>query len=247
MLKSLGLKENEVRLYQAVVKAGDVTPSALAKLVGIKRTTAYSLVRGLSEKGLLVEDATRRPRKIRGASADEVRSLISDEVELLKIRERALVNLADELSRLAAESFYPVPHIRFIEEHRLDKFLYHEMPAWFESMLKVEPTFWGFQDQTFVEHYRKWIDWQWRHAPKTIDLKLLSNQSPVERSLSGKYPRRHIKFWGKTGNFASSTWVMGEYVVIVNTRQRPFYLVEIQSESLAHDLREIFKNLWSMV
>jgi hypothetical protein len=45
--------------------------------------------------------------------------------------------------------------------------------------------------------------------------------------------------------FASTMWVMGDYVVTLATRIRPHSLVEIHDRMLAQNMRGIFKSLWN--
>lgn len=249
MQGTLGLSAHEVAVYKAVLGAGAIEPAALAKAAGVKRTTAYSLARGLAEKGLLVEDATRRPRVFTPATPDQVLALVEGDKKRLVEREQSFKNLANELSKISAGKSYPVPSVRFIEEGKLPDFFKQQTPTWDKSIIESgELTWWGFQDHTFVEHYSDWISWYWEQAPEGIDLKLLSNHAEAEVKFGPKYaPRRLIKFWGEAANFLSTTWAIGNYVVMINTRARPFYLVEIHDARMAHDQREVFKNLWPLV
>ncbi|OGZ07449.1 MAG: hypothetical protein A3D65_06450 [Candidatus Lloydbacteria bacterium RIFCSPHIGHO2_02_FULL_50_13] len=247
LLSSLGISGNDAKLYKAAIKARKATPAVLAKMIGIKRTTAYHMARTLVEKGLLREDTTKRPRIFLPATSEDIQEVIDKEHKQLGLREKSLKELSAELSRVTAEESYQVPQIRFVEEEKLKQFLYKETPKWHESLLKIDATWWGFQDHTFINHYSKITDWYWKRARVPLSVKLLSNQSAAERKMAGKYPRRTIKFWNKANNFASTTWVVGDYVVMVNTQRHPFYLVEIHDATMAHDLREVFKNLWSLI
>jgi predicted transcriptional regulator len=247
LLSALGLGDKEIKLYTAVVKAKELAPAELAKAIGIKRTTAYSMARNLVEKGLLLEDATRRPRVFTPASPDDLQTEIQAEKKRSEHKQELLTKLAEEVSQVQAETIYPVPRIRFVGEDKLEAFLHQAMPEWDKSMLETDPTWWGFQDHTYIDYFMPYLDWYWKQAPEGIDLKLLTNRSSTEAALSGKHERRHVKFWGEATNFTSTTWVVGDYVVMVNTRQKPFYLVEIHDKLMAHDQREVFRNLWEMV
>ncbi|HEY4517028.1 MAG TPA: helix-turn-helix domain-containing protein [Candidatus Paceibacterota bacterium] len=247
LLVALGLHAREAKVYRAVVKAGEIAPAPLAKATGIKRTSAYAIARGLVEKGLLVEDSTKRPRMFLPASPKEIEHIVSEERKRLDTREKLFKQLASDLSQAQSEKTYPVPQIRFVEEDKIERFLYSETPKWIETILNADGTWWGSQDHTFVEHYRKWIDWQWKQEPDLQSVKLLTNKSVPELRIKGRYPKRSVKFWNKAANFVSTTWIAGEYLIMVNTRQRPFYLVEIHDATLANDQREVFKNLWPLV
>lgn len=248
-LEALDLNGSELAVYKAVLAAGAIAPAALAKTAGVKRTTAYSVARSLVEKGLLTEDATRRPRVFTPATPEQVIAIIDADKKRAAAREESLRHLANELSKISAEKSYPVPTIRFIEEGRIREFLYQQDSIWDQSILESGEGEWlGFQDHTFVEHYGAWIREYWKGAPKHIEVKLLSNRAPAELAFAeDKLERRTIKFWGEAANFLSTTWVCGDYLVMVNTRTKPFYLVEVHDARMAHDQREIFKNLWPLV
>jgi hypothetical protein len=79
-------------------------------------------------------------------------------------------------------------------------------------------------------------------------VKLLSNESNVEKKMAvKKLNQREIRFWKKDADFTASLWVIGEYIVMIYTRERPFYLIEIHNSVLAHNTREVFKNLWKEI
>ncbi len=246
-LATLGMTGNEAKIYKVAIRARMATPAVLAKMTGIKRTTAYHIARVLAEKGLLVEDATKRPRTFSPASPKDIAFLVEREQKSFLARKQTLGALADELSRVAAQDTYPVPRIRFVEEEKLERFLYAETPKWYKSMLAVDATWWGFQDHAFLEQFGKITEWYWKRAKEPIAVKLLSNESAAEKRFAGKYPHRTIKFWKSAKNFVTTKWVVGHYVVVVNTRRHPFYLVEIHDTTFANDEREVFKNLWPLV
>ena len=247
LLESLGLSTSEIKLYKVVLSKQEIAPAELAKVTGIKRTTSYSIARGLVEKGLLVEDGTKRPRTFLPTRSEDIVRVIEDEKKKLLEKETLLQQLIAEVEKKEADSTYPVPKVRFIEEEKIDAFLHQRSGDWISNMREVDTVFWGFQDPTFLEQFSKWIDWFWKKAPEEVELKLLTNLTISEKSIAGKYERRQTKFWGEATNFQSTTWVIGDYVVILNTRKKPFYLIEIHDKLMAHDQREVFRNLWEMV
>ncbi len=247
LLKALGLQDKEISLYSAVMKAGRITPAALAKAIGVKRTTGYSMARNLVEKGLLVEDATRRPRVFTLAGPEAIKGAIVLEKKRSDERQELLTRLSAEVSKRNAETAYPVPQVRFVEEGKIEKFLYDQLAVWHTSMTEKDGIWWGFQDHTLVDEYFEWIKWTWKFPGKKWEAKMLTNRSVTEVKLSGRYPARGVKFWGEATSFISTTWIIGDYVVMINTRQKPYYLVEIHSALLAHDQREVFRNLWPLV
>lgn len=248
LLEQLDLSPGETKLYQAVAKARQIAPADLAKAIGVKRTTAYSMARSLVEKGFLTEDSTRRPRVFAPATPEDLQATINAEKKRTEKRQGLLAKLAEEVSMTNAETTYPVPRIRFIEESRMKEFFYQAIPIWNQSMVDTnEYDFYGFQDSTYVEYFEELLHWWWKVAPPGFEVYMLTNLTGGEKRMVGKYERRHMKYWGEATDFISTTWITGDYVIMINTRQKPFYAIEIHSKLLAHDQKEVFKNLWPLV
>ena len=166
----------------------------------------------------------------------------------LEEKKKLIDKAVEKLSAVRHQENLPVPKIRFVEEKGLKKYLNDAADRWNESAKKIDNTWWGFQDHTLVEHYEKWIHWLWKTVyDELTKVKLLSNQSRVERLLYGKYPRRHIKFWKKAAAFKTTTWVIGDYVVMLETSERPHYLVEMHDANFAESQRNLFKGIWEEI
>lgn len=248
ILLSLGMSQKETKLYKALFKLKEAPPTVLAKIIKEKRTTAYSIAHGLAEKGFIIENTTKRPHTFTIVQSDDIENILEEDRRQLQLKENVLKKFATELSRATAEESYPVPHIRFVEESKMEQFLNSQSQKWDKSMLQADATCWGFFDPSYLEAFPEAMSRYWKQAPKEIQLKMLSNDSgvPLESKIVHKYPRRSIKVWDKA-QFDSAIWVMGQYVLVVNTKQHPFYLTETHDATLAHGLREIFKNLWPLV
>ena len=59
--------------------------------------------------------------------------------------------------------------------------------------------------------------------------------------------QRHIKYWDKSDEFTTTQVVIGDYILMIMTREHPNYLIEIHDRVMANNLREIFKAIWKMV
>jgi hypothetical protein len=59
--------------------------------------------------------------------------------------------------------------------------------------------------------------------------------------------RRIVRFWDRPEEFNATTWVVGEYILMIYTREKPFYLIEIYNAVLADNMRSLFKGLWEEV
>ncbi|MDB5259180.1 MAG: transcriptional regulator TrmB [Candidatus Taylorbacteria bacterium] len=249
-LHKIGLNDKEIKVYTALLRNGRVTPTALSKLTKINRPTVYNVVSSLLSKGIIAEDLSGKTLYLTPLPPEHLNQIIEKPRRELKEKESLVKKAIAELSLIGAENKYPVPKIRFVEEQDLEDYLYDNFIKWNNELLKTDGIWWGFQDHSLVEHYKEWILWTWQtkeyQNPK-IQAHLLSNNSPIEQKLERKMPRhkRGIRFVSGM-DFTSTTWVTGDYLVMVFTRQHPFYLVEIHDAAMAQNMREVFKKLWGL-
>lgn len=246
-LKKLGLKDKEVAVYLEIMRRGRTTPRRVAMSTKINRATVYSVVNILVKKGLVNEDLGGKIRYISALPPKNLHTLIQQERRKLTQKEDLVEKVVEELAELPLNTQYSIPHVRFLDEDKLQAALYDDVEKWEKSILKVDKiaTWWGFQDHTFAKHFEEWIEWYWRRAPEKIQLKLLSNESDIEKKMEEKeLERRQIKLWDIPTQFTATTWVLGEYLLMIYTHERPFYAIEIFNPVLAHNHRELFKNIW---
>ncbi len=246
-LKELGFNPKEIEVYLTILKHGRIAPAHISRITAIKRPTVYSIIKELLDKGVIVEDLASNQSAFLALPPEDLHNLISREEGKIREKKKLVAKAIGELQELTKNTKYSIPKIQFVYEEDLDKFLYKQTPLWNESALKEDGTWWGFQDPRFVEHYQKWIDWFWtKAAPKELNLKLLTNKSPIEDQMVKKeYDQRMVKFWAKAGNFTATTWVTGDYLNMVMTAQNPHYLVQIHDPILAYNMREMFKSIWN--
>lgn len=246
VLGELGLGNKAQIVYKTVLEYGKIAPALISRKTGINRTTVYSVGKELKDKGLIIEDSTGKITYFSLAREAELAKLLNQKREEQAKKEKSILDLQELLKNVPESKTYSVPKIRFIEEDDLESFFFEATPRWHKSMLETDATWWGFQDHTVVELFEKWIDWSWKKAPKEIQLKLLTNESDIEEKMKTKEysDRRQMKFVeGKS--FTASQLVVGNYVLFLVTQQRPYYMVEIHDSVIAHNVRELFKDIWS--
>ena len=245
ILTKLDLSTKEKEIYKTILEHGKIAPARISQKTGINRTTIYSVAGELKTKGLILEDLGGKTLYYMPASESEINKALAKDKKALAEKEVGLKELKEALQLIPQSKTFSIPKIRFVAEEDLEKYLYDATPRWTENQLANDTTWWGFQDHTFVEHYRDWIVWFWKQAPQEIDLKLFSNESQVESDMrTEKITRRQIRFWGSETGFSGTQWIVGTYIISIVTSQRPFYLVEINDAVLAQNMREVFKKLW---
>lgn len=246
-LSQLGLNQKEIRVYTTLLKVGRMTPAAISRLTKINRATVYNIAKCLVTKGFIAEDLGSKTRYLSPLPAESMRQITEKQKREMAEKEKLVKELMGQIS-LMAKKDYPVPKIRFVEEGELRDFLYDNFIKWQTDLMKKDFTWWGFQDHSLVEHYEDWILWTWKqkeYQDPRCHAHLFSNDSTIEKKLEKKLDRskRDIRF-AKGMDFTSSVWIGGDYVIMTVARQHPFYLVEIHDATLAHNLRQVFRNLW---
>jgi hypothetical protein len=246
LLKKLDLNEKERLVYQTIVEAGKLSTARISRVAKINRTTVYSVCSELKKKGLIVESIGEKIAYWSAREGNDLDRVVAREREALAQKEETITSQKDALKNMPGSKTFSIPKIRYVEEDELDSYLHEASPKWNESLVATkETTWWGFQDHTFVEHFQKWIVWYWKHAPKNIDLNLFSNDTTIEKHMGDqKITRRNIRFWNGDSDFTGTLWITGDYITMIQTAERPFYLVEIHDAVLAHNMREVFKKLW---
>lgn len=246
-LKLLELADSEIVVFLKLASLGKASAVAIAQSTEINRTTVYSILKQLKQRGLVIEDLGRSVHEFHICPVSQLVQLIETEERTLEVKKEAAKQIAKSLSEMTSKASYVIPKIQFITEDKIERFLYQQSPEWSQSIKEDGGFYWGFQDQHFAESFSEWIDWYWKQPfSEPITLQLLSNDSEEEqRVAANNYTRRHIAFWKDTVKFTSTLWVMGDYVVTIVLSESPHHLVEIHDATLASNLREVFKTIWS--
>lgn len=251
LLAKLGFSEKEIAVYLTVLENGKILPANVAAITKIKRPTVYAIARELIKKGVITQDIDSAGGYLAALPPSHLNTLVEKQEKEISDKKKVVAEAIKELDLMPKSKSYSIPRMRFIDEYNIRDFLYKQTSVWEESMVRTgNLTWWGFQDHTFVEteEYRDWIDWYWKRARAEIDLKLISNDSVIEEEMSKKnYDRRTIRFWRDSFKFTATNWVLGEYVILIMTKHRPHYIVEIHDSVYAENMRQVFRNLWEII
>lgn len=246
LFQKLGLNDNEREVYLAVLQAGKIAPTQVARITNINRTTVYSVAKKLEQMGLVTQDLGQKVSYLVATPPEKLVAIFEREEKKLAEKKKIAKELAKELGSLVSEKHYSVPRIRFVEEADLEAYLYEAYPRWSASVEAFDNTWRGFQDDAFTKRYEKWIDWTWEYSNENIRAEIFFNKAEIEEKLFQKHQSRKMRVLPDTIVFDSNFWVAGEYLVMVQAKVRPYYLVEIHDAVLARNQRELFKGLWAM-
>jgi sugar-specific transcriptional regulator TrmB len=249
MLQNIGLSEKERKVYLLLLKRGRMKPTELAKAAKISRPLVYSIAKGLLSKGIISEDMSGKSLYFVALAPQSLEKLIQVEKRETERREALIQKAVAELNLIKSRDQYPVPKIRLVEEGDLEKYLFDNLTKWQDEVITTEDgIWWGFQDNSFVEEYRDWIraSWQTEQSDNPhYKARVFTNSSGSEESLQRRYPKskREMYFLDQS-KFTATTWVCGNYLIMIMIKEHPYYLLEIYDELMARNTAEIFRRLW---
>ena len=246
-LTKLGFDEKEAKLYLTLLRRGKMKYSELAKAAGIHRTSVYHLANNLISKGVVTEDESGKVTELVPLPPENLENILQEDRRELERKEVLVSQAVDELERISADKEYPVPKLKFVEENDVEKYLYNNTEKWQRSIQDLGVEWWGFQDHSFAEVFDDWLRWTWTTKTEKQyrqNHRLFSNPSEIEQKLEKQTPSRRVIRPLQNVNFTATTWVCGEYIIVIHTRDKPFYLYEIHDQKLAHNMREVLKTLW---
>lgn len=250
-LKTLGLTENEIKVYLCVLENTKITPSLVARKTGISRPTAYGVGKSLAEKGFIELDELSPTLYFLSLPPENLAKSVRKEKMDLEEKIKTAESLVSELTLVPRSKNYSVPKVKFIDENTLGDFLLANIKKWNDSVLQRDKTWWGVQDHTLLENYDDVLKTFFKNLSKETSSRIITNIEGVpalKEVINDNYSeKRNTKFWKAAEKIAVTQEVAGDYVLIINTRARPHYMIEIYDAVMAENLRQLFKGLWEML
>lgn len=245
LLEKLGFTKKEAEIYLAIQQQGKATATYLAEITGINRTTVYSVTHELLAKRVIREDFGSQKRELLALPPEKLLALLESQKKAIQEQEKRAEEAIELIKTSTKNAAYPVPKIQFIKGEDIESFLKKRTKTWNKSLLEQGGEWLGFQESSFVGKFEDWIDWYWAGAPQGISLQLItSDRHEAEKRVAGKgYDRRKIVFWENQLPFTATTWVMGDYVVMLSLSSEPHYLVEIHDARMAENQRALFHGI----
>jgi predicted transcriptional regulator len=114
ILQTLGFGEDEAKTYLTLLDSGTMSAGDLAKLMGIKRPTAYVYLDRLIVGGLVAQSLRRGVKVFAPEPPEKIQMLYRRKIDELKTREKSLQKLLPQLNKRAGLSLMR-PRIQVFE------------------------------------------------------------------------------------------------------------------------------------
>lgn len=248
LLTKLGFSTKEIDVYTTLLSLGLTTPGSVAEKLSIPRPTVYKILEDLHKKGYVKTDLTTKKKVFYTTPAEELHIVLGPIKHKLREQEQLIADLQPVIERQQTTPSGYTPKIQYISQDHIEDFLKDQTPKWNKSMQDKGVDYIGYQDSAYTPVIEEWIRWYWQQpSTNSISLRLLSNTSTFEKEILTPITpqRRVIRPWDNLGNITYSTWINGDYTIMINIRIRPFYLIEIFDPNFAESQRQIFEVMWN--
>lgn len=100
ILKKIGLTDNEIKIYIALLSVGRCTAYEISKKTNIYRVHVYDKLEQLMGKGLVTYVYIGAKKFFQATHPQKIRQYLEDKKKDLELQERAIINLIPELQEL---------------------------------------------------------------------------------------------------------------------------------------------------
>lgn len=234
-LKDLGLSENEAKVYLASLSLGPSTILKIAKTAEIKRTTVYSLIESLKQKGLINIEVRGFKKLFAAENPEKLENILEERRKKLK---SSLPEFLALYSLKGGESI-----IKYYEGLVAVKSIYEEL------LKDVKP----HEDYLVITHQQQWHDldpeyfqkFTQRRAKLNIKIRMLMQDSKIAREFkkNEKIYNAKINILPRGISLITNLVIIPKKVVI-HQLIPPIMAFVIENKSVIQMHRELFEIIW---
>jgi len=236
ILKDIGLSENESSVYLASLSLGATTILRIARSAEMKRSTVYSIIDSLKQKGLMKVEIKGLKSTFVAESPERLEIILENRKNEFKNNLPeflALYNLKDTESTIKYyEGFEALKNV-YLES--LKEINPHE-----EYLVITNQEKWYNLDQKFAIEYIE------KRAKLPITTKLLFQDSPVAREHK-KFERNFneaIKILPEKTHLQVDTIILPRKLIITQT-VAPLSLIVIENQNVVQMQKTLFEIIWN--
>ncbi len=232
-LKEFGLSENEIRVYIALLKAGESTAQTVAKHAKLPRTTTYHLLESLLQKGLVSFAVKETIKYFHSISPRKL-------VEILEDKKRLVQDVLPELNALA-ETIKQKPRVVLFEGTKGIKSV-------LEDTLEEDKVIYHYGDILSLQNVLPYIFPHYikKRVEKKISIKIICKREEPHTELlkTSKQELREFVFVPRNYIFKSSVFIYSGKVAILSLQKEPYYGIIIEDEDFYETQKNLFELLW---
>ncbi|HEY4483387.1 MAG TPA: helix-turn-helix domain-containing protein [Candidatus Paceibacterota bacterium] len=236
VLLGTGLSPNEAGVYLTALSLGATTALALSRASGIKRTTIYSVIETLKQRGLMAEElkglktvfVPSDPLKLKEVADERKQQLETNMSEF-----STLYNLRDEQGTL--RYYQGLEAVKGV----YDSILRDIKPNEFYLVI-ADTEHWQKLDQKYFDSF---VD---RRAKMELEMRLLFTNSGRAQHMK-KFERnfnQKVKILPE-GTVLSASIIITPQKIVIHQYNLPISAIVIQTKSAIQSQKEMFELIWN--
>ena len=247
LLKSLDFDEHEVRSYLFLLEKGSQTAGALAKGLGVPRSSLYGFLKRLTQENLVVESQKNGVKIFVAEPPEKVNLLFGQKMEILQKAQSEYIKILPELKSRQGKK-YQTPKFQVFEgteelKNALkDMLLYRdiETQAFWPQKKMVE-----ILSGEFLRYHNK------QRIKSNLSVRAIWPQQQKVKIKdhpyfgSGEKFLREIRIAPPGIDFYMGYWVYGNKIVFISSTRESFGFI-IQSQEMAQMLKTQFEIMWQI-
>lgn len=235
-LKQFGLTDNEAKVYLATLELGTASIQDISKKSKVKRTTIYTTIAALQQKGLISQTK-------KGVKTDYLAENPEKVAEMAKRQFEALNQALPQF-----KSIYNTSDIK-------PKLAYYEgregYVSIYDSIIKEQPA--DLLIVSSYNHLRQHLDpqyeakWMKRRIENNIKLRWLVLKTAQTSHLLAQdlVSLRETRFLPPKFNFTSTVFIYNNKAILVSGKQRDFSAIVIENAEFQTMFKQFFEMMWS--
>ena len=239
VLKSIGLTENEIKIYIVLLKGGSATAYELSQKTGIYRTHIYDKLEQLMEKGLVTHNYQAAKKYFQATSPEKIKHYIEEKKKELELKEKQIDILLPQLKAMA-----DLPE----EDTRVEVFKGKEGLKYFLKDIiktKKEVLVTGIDDSKYNETLPIFMEQYFRDLKLN---KITERIITIEKTKAFRFnkklaPTTKYRFLEEKQFNPTNTFIYGDKIVIVSWGT-PITATMIKNKGVAETYRNYFNLLW---
>ena len=241
ILKKIGLTENEIKIYLALLKIGPSTAYDLSKKTGIYRVHVYDKLEQLMDKGLVTHVYKGAKKYFQATPPEKIKQYLEDKKRLLEEQETQVERLLPELHALTQ---LPKEDIR-VEVFKGTEGLKYFLKDIIKTRKEVLVT--GIDDAKYSETLPVFMKQYFRDLRRlNIHERVITLKRPgVFMFAKEVAPTTEYRFLQEKQFNPTNTFVYGDKVVIA-AWGTPVTAIMIKNKEIAETYRSHFEHLWKI-
>lgn len=233
ILSALGLSEMQASVYVAALELGESTMQALARKSGVNRSTIYTFIDELKERGFILE--TRRHKR-NAYSAAHPEALVAMQKGKVAELERTLPELLAINNKSDKK-----PRVTFYEGLQGIEEVYRDM-------LREKKEIVAYEDLEYLQKDIPHKMFEWfpkERVHRDILIKTISRDTEFAREFSKRNRGllRETKFVNVVP-MKTDVNMYGDKVALIDLQAREPFAVIIENHNLAETMRTIWRQMW---